>query len=337
MPPKKNPATQTQGATGDDKTPEKNPAEDGGDFEERMRQLEDEEKLLEQRLQLAEKQKKIATMKAKLQSLEKACTDPTACTAGATAGTSGVSLGELRAMEGLQRQVDEGLVDLTGEAQEGDENAGIDNNILNAQSLSKTKVSSTMKSGKEAKTTDNVKCTLKWPHTAVKYNVGQKQAAYSELDFASLVAGEISVINSADTPVVEKYGRLELLKTTAYHSRTFQWQDVLNFHGTCLLEIEKGERTWGGRETFLTVEASTLYAQPIKATNTWQSDKPSEGRRWFCKPFQTGKCKHNGSHEAMVQGRVRRVDHICATCLQKDRAVMSHAETSPDCPHHDRQ
>ena len=72
---------------------------------------------------------------------------------------------------------------------------------------------------------------------------------------------EISVITSQGI-TEEKRGRSELLSmTTAYHSRSFPWSDVLNFHGTWLLEVEKGgERQWGGRESFLAVEASALYS-----------------------------------------------------------------------------
>lgn len=332
MPPKKNAnaATQCEATAGT------TPNEPAVDIDEQINTLDAEEQALLKQIELAEKKKKIQNLKAKLQSLQTSDVLPTntgavarAASAGGDERVTGVTLSELRAMEGLQQRVDQELVDLTGQAEnDGSAYTGTD---------SISKIKTVLKSGKEAKATDNVKHSIKWPHTALKYNMGQKQVAYSDLDFASLVAGEITVINAADTPADEKYGRLELLKTTAYHSKNFPWQDVLNFHGTCLLEVEKGERTWGGRETFLTVETSTLYAQSFRATDVSRSTSQSSNRRWFCKPFQTGRCRHNGSHEAMVQGRLRHVDHICATCLQKENAAMSHAETAQECPHYSHE
>ena len=97
------------------------------------------------------------------------------------------------------------------------------------------------KYGKEAKSTDQVKVTLKWPHTVLKYNIGQRQITFRELDLASLTAGELTIIISEDVSNDEKSGCIGQLKATAYHSKKFDWADSLYFHGICLLEVEKGE------------------------------------------------------------------------------------------------
>ena len=112
-------------------------------------------------------------------------------------------------------------------------------------------------SGKEAKRTDGVKVTSRWPHTAAKCNIGQQQISYQDLDFASL-AGEMTIINSIDVSEEETYGRMDLLKMTTYN-QTFAWKDVLYFHGSYLLKVEKGGRGWGGREKFLAAEVGMVY------------------------------------------------------------------------------
>ena len=302
------------------------------DYEKEMAALEAEEIALERQLKMAEKKRKIDQLKAKLKQTEMPGDAHVIAPGNASGGefgdgeaitnNAGVTLTELRAMEGLQHAAEKivGSLDVQGAGcSEGNDISC----TLNAGSK--------QKSGKEARTTDHVKAPLRWPHIALKYNMGQSQMSYSSLDFASLVAGEVAIINSPETSPEERRGRLELLQTVAYHTRAYSWSDVLNFHGTCLLEIEKGERVWGGRETFIAVEASTLYAQPRR-----QSKRVGEAgteRKWFCKQFQLGTCRHDGSHEAMVQGKLRTVHHICATCLQKDGSAKAHAENTSACPH----
>ena len=83
-------------------------------------------------------------------------------------------------MESLHKEAEESLKDLHHDI--GNETKG---NI----SITSEKGNAALKSGKEAKTTDNVKVALKWPHKFVKYNVGQQQMSYNSLDFTLLVAG----------------------------------------------------------------------------------------------------------------------------------------------------
>lgn len=291
-------------------------------FEDQMKSLEEEEQVLQQQILLAEKKKKIRDMRRKLQevNIENEVKERPGCTQ-ARHDPRQISLADLRKMPDLQKEAEEALETL----QDSFEETNCAGNVDFA--------CSSKKSGKEAKPTDHVKVTLKWPHTTLKYNVGQKQITFRELDLASLVAGELSIINSEDVSSDEKFGRIELLKATAYHSKTFNWADVLNFHGTCLLEVEKGERKWGGRDTFLAVEASTLYSHVGMSAAKPHGFRGGEDRKWFCKQYQSGRCRHNGAHEAMVQGRSRLVEHICATCLQRDHVAKFHAEKSADCPY----
>ena len=131
----------------------------------------------------------------------------------------------------------------------------------------------------------------------------QQQVSYNTLGFISLVPGENSIINVPETDKAERYGRLEPLKATAHHLKSFARRDVLNFHGTCLLE---GERSWGGQEIFLVVEASTLYDHGLCSEQLNKDKKPLLVAIGFARHSNSGfarhsKCKHNGSNEAIVQ------------------------------------
>ena len=52
--------------------------------------------------------------------------------------------------------------------------------------------------------------------------------------------------------------------------------------------------------------------------------------RFFCSQFNKGSCPHAGSHKAVVAGRLRTVDHICATCLLYFDEIQLHPEL--ECP-----
>lgn len=329
MPPKRNQAAPAIGGSADGSHNDVHNSHDDSALSEKLddelKELGEEEAKLEKQLKIQDTKRRINFLKEKLQnggSMGECGTHSQTSTEG-SAGS--VTLSDIRAMEGLQKEVDGVLGEEVG-------SSPVDN-------IDKGKHFKLSRSGKEAKLTDCVKVTLRWPHTALKYNMGQSQLVYSDLDFPSLVAGELEIINAPDTKESERHGRMELLKATAYHSQHFPWKDVLNFHGTCLLEVEKGERAWGGRDSFLSVEASTLYTHLHTRTtgNTFSTKGPddtrSDGRKWFCKPFQVGKCRHNGSHDAQVQGRMRTVHHICATCLQLNGKAELHAENTAECPH----
>ena len=222
---------------------------DLSNYDEQIQALEREEEALQKQLKLAEKRQCIDQMKKKLAQI-KASSLTGSAPSGVPqqnvnkhsipvgVGHNALTLDDLRRTDALQKEADDML---DGMQDDSFDDGGCEGNTNRIKKI---------KSGKEAKSTDAVKLTLNWPHTALKY-IGQKQLNYQDLDFASLVAGELEVINKDSISNEEKWGRIELLKATAYHSKTFAWPDVQNFHGSCLLEIEKGERKWGGRETFL--------------------------------------------------------------------------------------
>lgn len=195
----------------------------------------------------------------------------------------------------------------------------------------------------------------------LKYAYAGLKFTYWDLDLPLLVAGEMAILLKGGLSAEENAGRLELLQAAAYHSKAFDWRSVQDFHRTVLSEVETGDRQWGGRDTWLAVEASTLYVKstsrtqpppqvPSPAPPRGQAQAPvsagsagqgmgvrrgpgsGSGRRWFCKPYQTRQCNHRGTHDAKMFGRHCIVEHMCATCWLKEAVVRSHPESSDECP-----
>lgn len=236
-----------------------------------------------------------------------------------------VNLGDLRRMDDLVLQAEEHM-QAYGDLQSSS----------SSDSTGK-KRRKPLRSGQTVKVAHGVKKQLRWPHTLLRYSYAQSNLTFVQLDFPLLVAGEISCILSPKLGENEKVGRLRLLQATAYHSKAFEWQACLNFFSTCLLEVERGERSWTDNRGWLVEEANTLYQHPIRerAKSLVQAAGGASNpprRRWFCQAFQKGECNHRGSHDASVKGVRRTVEHFCASCFQKSKVVEMHSESSRDCP-----
>lgn len=202
---------------------------------------------------------------------------------------------------------------------------------------SRGKKRKSLKSGQVATVAHCVQKQLCWPHTQLRYSYSQSNLTFSQLDFPLLVAGELTCILSPSLDPGERDGRLRLLQATAYHSKAFEWQACLDFFSTCLLEIERGDRSWGDNRSWLVEEANTLYQHPLRGDRSSRGPgvpggRAGAGRRWFCQGFQRGECNHKGSHNALVKGVRRTVEHFCAACFQKHKSIKSHPDSSKECP-----
>ena len=85
--------------------------------------------------------------------------------------------------------------------------------------------------------------------------------------------------------------------------------------------------------------ATTLAGGVLIQQNnsTVRSKNPNENPVMFCRPFQGGVCDEQNDHFGDVNGAVRFVRHICATCWLRSRKKASHAEGSEECPLNDVQ
>ncbi len=138
--------------------------------------------------------------------------------------------------------------------------------------------------------------------------------------------------------------RTELLQSVALNARIYQWQAVRDYHGTVLLEIERGVRDWGSKESYRDVEPDTLYG--FRKDVSFKS-KPripgvvdgalkvsSLARKYYCALYQSGACLLPSKHEGTLGTDARPVvlEHYCRACYRKSKSYMLHPECDLNCP-----
>ena len=243
-------------------------------------------------------------------------------------------LSTLRSQPGLRLQVDNQLAELDPwRLQQGQQGTG------------------RLQSGRVAKSDSGVIRLIVWPHTWVFTKLGAS-LSYDKLDLASLVVGELTIINDPATSDSERKARILQLIRVCNYSRSFEWPLVREFHAAYLSAIERSlTGDWLGVDVndiaaqvlFLvprnsvvpprnSVVAPVLYQQqggPGGAQGGAQG-RGKKQRRFFCSAWNKGTCPHAGSHKAVVAGRLRDVDHVCATCLLYFDEYQAHPEI--ECP-----
>ena len=199
------------------------------------------------------------------------------------------------------------------------------------------------RSGKESKLTSDVDFPQVWPHSKLRGHFVGKEKKYDDLSIAEFVAGYMSIIMKSQS--VEKKARIIHLEELMYLATHKPWKSVLNYHGACLLEIERGNLEWGDnfqlhglQSTFFNVVGQGQnYSQRAQSNN--MSDKPAVSnftggseRVWFCKAYQLGNCTFPRDHNGYLMGRTEFLRHICAKCWLAGRKQSPHPEQSEACP-----
>ena len=131
--------------------------------------------------------------------------------------------------------------------------------------------------------------------------------------------------------------RQEHLKELMYLSTRFKWRNILDYHGACLTEIERGHLKWGS--SFQLLQSTTLSGGFLAQNNRGspsgsgnsQTPKRNDGVV-FCKGYQRGTCQQDKDHYGNFFGNNRLMRHICGNCWLKLNVQSPHPETSDDCP-----
>ena len=115
-----------------------------------------------------------------------------------------------------------------------------------------------------------------------------------------------------------------------YLSKSHDWEIVRELHASVLHDIELGNKKWG--DSFIDVEVRSLpIAKQFKNPSSVTSNK-QYFTDTFCRKFNRGECLKNSPHSlTMKSGETIWVEHICASCLQKNK-VRNHPENSDECP-----
>ena len=197
------------------------------------------------------------------------------------------------------------------------------------------------KSGKSKNSlTSDYKFPQKWPHSFLNpHFVHSKEKNYEDLTISEFCAGYLTIIENESEEKREH--RIAHLKELMYLSTRFTWKCVLDYHGACLLEIERGHLKWG--DSFQLLQSTTLAGGFLVPNNRrgsgGGSQSPTTGNNSFrhegtvfCKGYQKGTCQQTRDHYGQFYGESRLLKHICAKCWLKTRSQVAHPETSDDCP-----
>ena len=218
----------------------------------------------------------------------------------------------------------------------------------------KSKSKSSKKSGKTKKITSKVKHPQDWPHSFLRLHFVDKNKTYDQLSMSEFCAGYCTIMEGIKGKKL--LYRLTHLKDLMYLATRHHWKSILNFHASCLLEIERGQLKWGETTKFQLLQSTTLVggtsnprangggggsaaAASTSSTSTTARSPATgaggfvEGPVLFCKEYQRGICTRTSDHDALDRyGVMRRFRHICAKCWLSARNKLPHPETDETCP-----
>ena len=190
-----------------------------------------------------------------------------------------------------------------------------------------------------------------YAHAALQLSYTSKNVAFKDLTFQLYVAGEIEISSMDSVSQEERSGRLALLKLLAYKCEKFEWSILRDAYGAWLQQIERGCKTWADDPASVVSHIIEDYVLDHKSTKSKYMVSASENKTksplgrysalgsnyvnstWFCSNYNRNKCRQTGEHEASINGIVRLVQHICATCWRKDKSKQNHPECSSACPY----
>ena len=197
------------------------------------------------------------------------------------------------------------------------------------------------RSGKSKSVCSRVKYPQEWPNSHLNLHFVNRKKDYEELTMSEFCAGYSTILEFSRG--IERKHRTEHFTELMYLSSKFTWRTVLNYHGACLTEIERGQLKWG--DSFLALKSTILAGSSLISQNgSGVNGRTQAGSGFvhggnksesviFCKNFQRGTCSQTRDHYGHFYGQSRLLKHICATCWQKDEKLLSHPETADECPH----
>ena len=163
--------------------------------------------------------------------------------------------------------------------------------------------------------------------------------ASATLSIAEFCAGYSAILEFSTGE--ERKHRISHLKELMFLATRFTWRAILNYHGACLMEIERGHLSWG--DSFLVLQSTTLAGSASIHSNSGSGNGRSTSSFGganaaksdsvlFCNKYQKGICPQARDHYGYFYGENRMLKHICAACWNKGRKLENHPETAEECP-----
>jgi hypothetical protein len=184
-----------------------------------------------------------------------------------------------------------------------------------------------------------------YAHAALQFSYASRSVNFHDLSFQLYIAGELEIISMSGISEVERNGRLALMKLLAYKCERFDWAIIREAFGAWVQQIERGIKKWSDDPTSVVshiledhiheqkvVRYQKLNKSDLKSKFKSKSPEGNFENVWFCSNYNRNKCKHTSPHEAQINGQIRSVQHICASCWRKDKIKQFHPECSSACP-----
>ena len=144
---------------------------------------------------------------------------------------------------------------------------------------------------------------------------------------AEFVARYAQILLCKDISPLECTEHEKHLLSLMYFAQQYEWSAALNFHGSILLEIERGLVQWG--DSFLHLESRTLYKHPLQEKSPTSSSSEAV---LFCRDYQQEQCISVKDHFGFICRERKWLKHIYVACWTRLRKQESHRENSSDCP-----
>ena len=227
---------------------------------------------------------------------------------------------------------------ISSSSSDSDDSSSDDQSHSNSKAKKKNKRKKKKKSGISANVSDKVKFPQEEPHAHLQYEHVNKHVKFQDLNFKSLVAGELELLSAEDLSKEERQGRLRLLKKIVYYSSSYEFEGLKAYYAAWLRDIELGIKKWSDDPHEIETAILTKHLLKNKSSTfkkiSNQGVSQQSDRIWFCSLYQRNKCAHKSTHLQVVKCKQRMVTHICATCWQKDiKKKLEHLECSSSCPH----
>lgn len=191
------------------------------------------------------------------------------------------------------------------------------------------------RSGLYKKASDKVKIAQAWPHLSLGQEYSGKILGFNDLRMSQFVAGELEIISHAKDES-EKNGRLAFLKALMYDAVGCKYSSILNYYAAWVREIELGKKQWG--DDFTKVGDAILKRAALPDSGASGGSKKKTGKKnkivWYCSAYNRGACSKASPHSSSqkINGVLREVAHICATCYMESKTEANHPENSRSCP-----
>ena len=326
--------------------------EESSDMDDGVESSDEEVRMAREELELLKKQQKDVVKKSKLEKIneEKKALRKSIEKAGGKKRVEGLNIASLRKMDDVVEKVDR-LMDrnLKLKCSDSDSDSGasvVVKNLSGARRKSRRTVEEenelrvNHRSGKSKSITSHVLYPQECPHSHLALHFVNKKKDYEDLSLAEFCAGYSAILEFAKGD--ERKFRITHLKELMFLATKFTWKAILNYHGACLMEIERGHLRWG--DSFLVLQSTTLAGSSLIHNNNSNgsysgkssgslgaSGSQTKSDVLFCNKYQKGICLQPRDHYGFFYGENRMLKHICARCWLKGKKIENHPETADEC------